>query len=214
MTAAIYHPFQEAGLGEAPFRLVDVIETKDAAQIGIPLGCCHFCGAGLRFNFILRDRSGRLSVVGCDCVMKTGDAELMTAAELERKRHEKALREAARAAKWEADQAARMAKLDEQRARNGGLTDYEMVEQRLREEARRRTEGNGWLVEVLEQVDTSGDFLPSIIRDLTTHTAAVDLSERAKSILADIYARQVSGKRRGPEFDAAADEFWGKAERS
>lgn len=237
MTTAIYHPFQEAGLGEAPFALVGVIAmpspslaeanvdaynhavraaAEAARSFGVNLCSCEFCGMALVNNFIIRDRRGRHAVVGCDCVAKTGDAVLMEAAEIERKRHEKKLR-AERAARARDARAAQFqAELDAQRSRNGGLTDREVAiaqeEAARRAKAEAAAEQNAWLIEVLAQVPTNGDFLPSVIRDLRRFKAADTLSDRACNILADIYAKQVSGKRRGEAYVKALNEFWSRLE--
>lgn len=235
-----YHPFQEAGLGEAPYRLAAVISMPSAAlceanvdaynnavrecnaqarYYGVHLCSCQFCGMALMNNYVIRDRRGVHFVVGCDCVAKTGDGELMTAAAREQKRHEKAVRAEAAARKREAAHEARMAELQAQRDRNGGLTDYEQGEAQRKAERRNQQQeaqaGAAWLVEVLQQVPAgNGGFLRAMIEQLQRTESLVrhTVSDRCLHILADIYARQASGKKRGPDFEAAKRSFWNRVE--
>lgn len=79
------HPFEAAGLGKAPFRVVGVerrvgpIPLPDgsfAGAPGQPMGCCQFCFTGIAECWLIQSADGRQSVVGCDCVRKTGDVVL------------------------------------------------------------------------------------------------------------------------------------------
>jgi hypothetical protein len=80
------HKFEAAGLGKAPFRCVGMVQrvgpirsyingcTVEVGAPGQPMGCCKFCGQGIKDCFIIRSADGREFDVGCDCVAKTGDA--------------------------------------------------------------------------------------------------------------------------------------------
>jgi hypothetical protein len=58
------HPFEAAGLGAAPFRLVAVEDMGRVAR------GCSYCGTGIRYVCTLRDRNGKTFIVGTDCVQK------------------------------------------------------------------------------------------------------------------------------------------------
>lgn len=114
------HPFEKAGLGIAPYRLIRVISlpergfagiapnlfTKamsDAADEGrrerVSLGKCQFCGTALKNNFIIEATCGHRSVVGCDCVRRTDDETLIATVEAADRERQQAAREAVRQAK-------------------------------------------------------------------------------------------------------------------
>lgn len=80
---AYIHVFEEAGLGKAPFKFVDVI-TKVGPYLlsreggvehwvgapGQPVGTCRFCGNVIANCCVIRDRDGKTFEVGSDCVFK------------------------------------------------------------------------------------------------------------------------------------------------
>lgn len=79
------HVFEKAGLGKAPFRLVNVYTKRGPIQLGNglsvgapnqPMGSCDYCGTGIAECFEILSADGKRFVVGCDCVRKTGDAGL------------------------------------------------------------------------------------------------------------------------------------------
>lgn len=75
------HVFERAGLGKAPFRFVgfrlNVITYPDGtSKAG---GSCDYCGTGIANECQIKSADGKLFKVGCDCVMKTGDAGLLQA---------------------------------------------------------------------------------------------------------------------------------------
>lgn len=80
------HVFEKAGLGKAPFRCVGVTEKvgpitmPDGTQIGSPgqpMGCCDYCGTGIKDCYVIQSSDKKQFVVGCDCVARTGDAGLI-----------------------------------------------------------------------------------------------------------------------------------------
>lgn len=86
------HPFEQSGLGKAPFRFVGATyevgpirtETKDGTTVeigapGQPMGTCQHCGQGIALCCHIEDAEGRRSVVGSTCVNKTADKGLETA---------------------------------------------------------------------------------------------------------------------------------------
>lgn len=73
------HPFEAAGLGLAPFRVVGFSVCKYQACQGAPVqpgASCDFCGTGIMNVFRIRSSDGREFKVGCDCVEKTADKKL------------------------------------------------------------------------------------------------------------------------------------------
>jgi hypothetical protein len=68
------HPFEEAGLGKAPFRLRAVVERRcDGVTVGYagqPAGCCKYCYQGIAICCVIESADGKLFDVGSDCVRK------------------------------------------------------------------------------------------------------------------------------------------------
>jgi len=67
MTSELIHPFEEAGLGKAPFRF-DCVTEK--AWMGQPGGTCQFCGHGIRWEFWVISADGKRFDVGSECIRK------------------------------------------------------------------------------------------------------------------------------------------------
>lgn len=228
---AVHHDWERVA-GSAPYRLVGCFSIPHPGTFGDNLagyqnalrelgemqralgvhgGACDICGHPLVANYVLENADGRRFVVGCDCVTRSGDTRLTTTVEEAERDRQRKLRQARQRAEWAAKQAAREAK---ERAENGGNTLDEIHAERVREAAQKAAQravkaaaDNAWLVQVLEGVPTTGDFIPSMISTLQREPAA-DLSRRCLEILGDIYATAVSGKRRGTKaWNAARDEF-------
>jgi len=67
------HPFERAGLGNAPFRFMGISEKTYQACHGAPVqaaGTCDYCGQGIMYVFHVRSADGRAFGVGCDCIRK------------------------------------------------------------------------------------------------------------------------------------------------
>ncbi|MDA0145966.1 hypothetical protein OCT63_17205 [Vibrio sp. RW] len=64
------HTFELSGLGSAPFTIVK-------AQPGNPTFFCEHCGTMLKNRYFVKSAEGRVSVVGVDCLKKTGDIGLL-----------------------------------------------------------------------------------------------------------------------------------------
>jgi hypothetical protein len=62
------HVFTEAGLGQAPFKVVGFTEKSTG---------CAFCGRAIQKVCIVKSADGIRSNIGCDCVKKTGDKGLI-----------------------------------------------------------------------------------------------------------------------------------------
>lgn len=121
MTTPTMHPFEEAGLGAAPFRCVGVsrrvgpITLENGTQVGAPgqpMGSCAYCGTGIADCYHIRSADGKRFVVGCDCVLKISrkdnvksgaKTDLERDVLRERRRLEADKRAEKRNAKWERD---------------------------------------------------------------------------------------------------------------
>lgn len=144
MEEAPQHPFEEKGLGRAPYVLTSIYE--DGRSAFVPLcktGRCAFCGKPIKINCIIRSMDGTLSAVGSDCVERIGDTALAKSVRREvskrlaqKRADERAERDRQRRASWEATLAA-------QRARNGGFTDAEIEMKKLQERRLQNQEGKG-----------------------------------------------------------------------
>lgn len=220
----IDHPFENAGLGKAPFRLIGMYSIPSPALAEVNpaayqaelaamprdcgIGSCAFCGMPLTHNFIIQSADKRRFSVGCDCVDKTGDAKLMSAAEkveLDRKR---AIAAAKAAAKRAAQAAAYEAEMAAQRDRNGGLTDWE-VEEAARVAAREAEEAkhaaaNAWLIEAMSHYPDSS-FARDMAKDLARHPLS-SFSPRCRDIMRDMFAK-LAGRRGSNANNEACDKF-------
>lgn len=67
----LLHPFEDAGLGLAPFRCTDMTQRRVPGS-GQPAGTCDFCGNGILFCFHVESSDGKKFIVGSDCVLRTG----------------------------------------------------------------------------------------------------------------------------------------------
>lgn len=96
VTTAI-HPFEQAGLGKAPFHLAGMI-TQDIkgservlGHVGgcefttKPGGTCDFCGTYIINMYRIKSADGKEFTVGSDCVAKLGSADNLLVADVEKK---------------------------------------------------------------------------------------------------------------------------------
>lgn len=139
MEQVYVHPFQNT-IGPGPYRFLGTYDMgaalahqqafgdtwaafRDAPRLEAGMGTCSHCGHAILNICIVRRGDGKLYGVGTDCIMKIGSGELVDAVKVEQRR----IAREKRAAKREA---ARIARLAEQRERNGGMTDWELAEHR------------------------------------------------------------------------------------
>lgn len=206
------HPFEDAGLGLAPFRFVGINKNLYSACPGHsqPGGTCAYCGQGILYECVIKSHDGQTFTVGQDCVRKIHreDNRLATALQRELAKIAKEKREAeAQARRLERDRLYRE-ELDRQRQANGGLTDAEKAEiDRKANELFVRgvwTHENQWLIKVLK--GQPGEFCRSMIDSLERGPVS-GLSERCQSILADIYAKAEGGRRGSRKYNTAYEVF-------
>jgi hypothetical protein len=105
------HPFEKAGLGQAPFRCVGVTENVFMLPGGESKagGCCDYCYTGIRYEFHIESADDKHFKVGCDCVRKTGMVagfrEVRAKHAREKRQAGAAIRREARQAEWAAQRA-------------------------------------------------------------------------------------------------------------
>lgn len=206
-TTTELHPFEQAGLGKAPFRYLGSGEKR--TNSGQPAGTCEYCSRGILTCCVIGSADGKTFVVGCDCVRKVFGPTNRVLTDMERdiaranleKRRAKA--EAKRQAALEAYQA----KLAEQRVRNGGPTDAELQAQRDEAERQATTDrysaANAWLLQHIEA--DNGFFVSEMARELQTRLAG-ELSDRQLEVLRDVYAKK-HGRKNSDAWKAARDTF-------
>jgi hypothetical protein len=90
------HPFEQAGLGKAPFRVLGMFEKVFSPAPGAPSkpgGTCDYCSNGILFCFTIRSVDGKEFVVGSDCVRKTTrEGKLLTEVKKLKTDHDKKVR--------------------------------------------------------------------------------------------------------------------------
>ena len=212
MTKVLTHKWERLGY-KAPFRALGMVSLpspslaeqnpaaymnamREAGRCGVPLGSCDVCGQGIIHNVIVEDADKRKFVVGCDCAGKIGDTRLEKQAKVLDRERQRKLREEKR-------EAARVARLDAQRERNGGLTDSEVYHKRLaaeREAERARIQP---IIEMLSPVadliaDGKGGFCDSIAATLRSGQTPYG---KGHHLTCDIIAKQV-GRRGSKDYDA------------
>lgn len=211
------HAFEKAGLGLAPFRYVGMHEKVYVAFPGAPeqpAGTCQYCGNGIRYCCNIRSADGKEFIVGNDCVNKVNaenNVANIHAMESDAKKLAREKRQAKAAAKREQRAAEYAAKLQEQRDRNGGKTDWEVraeAERAEREALRACVKGeNQWLIDVLQ--GQPGSFCHDMAKELETRKLS-SMSNRCLTILEDIYAKSF-GRGGSKANQAAREEFCERA---
>ncbi len=117
-TTAKIHPFEDSGLGLAPFRCIGYerrvgpIKYPDGTEIGAPgqpMGSCAHCGTGIADCYVIRSADGKRFVVGSSCVLKTDRDAAVGLTDLEKdvirfkREADREKREIKRQAKYEKD---------------------------------------------------------------------------------------------------------------
>lgn len=214
-TATVHKHFH---FGTAPFRFVGIWSAPSKSlcehnpeaynnQMRSAPECCHFscdhCGTGIMHHCIIKDAEGKLFSVGTDCVAKTEHTEIISKVKLALKKKARADREAKLRAKQAANQAAYEAELQAERDTNGGLTDFEVAQNKAQAVRQNKLALAGEItapvVSILEQ--SGGDFCLSIARAYSEGSAP---TYRAKHIVIEIVAKQ-AGRKGSKAYEAALD---------
>ncbi|EKP0310038.1 hypothetical protein JE959_000009 [Aeromonas veronii] len=177
------HTFEISGLGKAPFK---AIPPCPEAKTGV--FWCEHCGTALTHRHYIKSADGIVSIVGIDCLNKTGDSGLIEGT--------KRLIKQIRSDKREADRIVMVEKAEaSERAANNGRTYAEMAEEldgKISEMIDSYI-GNIYDNKVLLAIKGTG-FGQSMI------AIAYDAGEytpRMKDAITDIVAKQLSGARKG-----------------
>jgi hypothetical protein len=106
MTPGTMHVFEQAGLGQAPYKFKGVEQLRGpitleqhngvTVQVGAPgqpMGCCQYCSTNIAWLFWLESADGKIFYVGSDCIYKSGDVGLKAIIDPILAKHEKELRD-------------------------------------------------------------------------------------------------------------------------
>jgi hypothetical protein len=214
------HPFEQAGLGQSPFRFVSMTKNIYSAAPGHqqPGGTCCYCGQGIMYECLIVSADGKRFTVGMDCVAKLdrADNRLVDAVHRAKLESDREKRNEERKSRWAEQDAKREAKFQEQRDRNGGLTDMEVREAAAKADreslAKIAVEQNSWLIDVLNALDYRSDFIASMTESLERQPLS-HLSAKCQNILRDVYAKH-HGRRGSKKYVAAESAFDDKLEDS
>lgn len=101
------HRFEAARLGVAPFLLVGVRENVFDLGDGHTKagGTCDYCGNGIRWEYVVRDATGKSFVLGSECARHTGDEKLYAIIASEERKRQREKARLRRVAKAESDAA-------------------------------------------------------------------------------------------------------------
>jgi len=179
------HTFELSGMGKAPFI---VVEPKTHP---VEAGCvfwCEHCGTQLKNRFFVKSADGKVSIVGIDCLNKTGDAGLIDGA----KRLIKASKAELKQSKGEQLAAAREAK---ERLQNNGLTNWELSE-------KIRLEIESASSEFAKMIEEN-----AVLKSLTQHGFEISMKHKALlgepysvgmlSVIKEIHAKKLSKAKKG-----------------
>jgi len=200
MSEDISHKFTEAGLGPAPFTFLGVVERVRQAAPGEPwlaAGTCRYCYTGIRHAFRVQAADGAISDVGSECIKKAGDKGLISLAK-------EAEKERRREAAYQKSEVKRLARLQAQRDRNGGLTDSEVRDAKWEAERLAEEKAREPIAELLADVaDTLDDgrrgFRSSVAEDLRRGKVPTN---NAINIACEIVAKDLGGRRGSKAYDA------------
>ncbi len=210
------HRWEVAGHGKAPFRCVGVAEipSKSLAEKnpdaynnamkmlpkGYAVGTCGVCGMALSVNYLIESADGKKFSVGCECVKKSTDANLIKETDAKRLARDRAKRKEKREARQRERTAEHEARLEKQRKKNGGLTDHEL-EQKKRHDALKK---RGKILKPLAQAlrDGKGGFRDCMANDMEQGELPAG---RGRNLVIEIIAKQ-SGRTGSAAYGVKARE--------
>lgn len=209
------HIFERDDLGKAPFKVVGIWtmpsrslmehnpEAWNNAIRSAPcaVGSCAYCWTALSIHYIIRDAKGKQFAVGSECVRKTGDAGLVKAATVLKNKR-------AREISAEKREKKRVAKLQAERDKNGGLTNYELQEKKWEDEKKAKLEALKPFIKILSPYanrikDGKGGFCDSIASSLRQGKLP---RGKGLGITIDILSKQ-SGRRNSKAYNEEYDSL-------
>lgn len=193
-------------MGKAPYKLVGIWSSPSKASqeanpsaynmemSARPKSCTHSCACcstGIIHHFIIRDADKKEFAVGSTCIDKLNDTRLTTAAKLAEKKRKKALRDIAAEKKREEQRKALEIELEEQRVKNGGLTDGEIIVQHRKSLKEELLMSVGEIFSPIGNALNSqtGNFVQSILSDVYNEANLPGGS--AKNIIIEIMTKKV-----------------------
>lgn len=117
------HTFELSGLGVAPFTIID---PRHHAIEKSGVFFCQHCGTIIKNQHFIKSSDNQISVVGIDCLKKTGDHGLIAGEKRIRQETRRLERENVRTAKLKALHA-------QERELNDGLTNWELIQEKRAE---------------------------------------------------------------------------------
>ncbi|WP_045861821.1 hypothetical protein [Teredinibacter purpureus] len=111
------HTFQQSGLGHPPYV---VVHPKQHALEKGQIFWCEHCGTTIKNRHFIQSSEGKVSIVGIDCLKKTGDEGLIDG--VKRLKREAKARDRAKQCENQ-----RVERLETERSQNGGHTNAELA---------------------------------------------------------------------------------------
>lgn len=197
------HVFTMSGLGNAPFYLHHPVGNEVAEVSGVFF--CEHCGTVLKNRHFIKSSDGKVSVVGIDCLNKTGDAGLIDAVKAENRK---------------AKEEQRHAKIDKKVAehRSKEIEKYgKTVEEIVREVESNISTIKEEIKELIEESFVVEELLKSNFGIAMTENIkrADALSESMINIIKEIIAKKMSQSKKGskkykeiyPQAEKIVDDF-------
>lgn len=185
------HVFQSSGLGIAPFTLSNASHPKAKANLSF---FCEHCGTMLKNRFFVMSSDNIVSVVGIDCLKKTGDSGLINDAKecMKKEREDKKM---ARNAK------VRENRLNTERALLNGRTRDDVIQECINNiEVQKQ---KFWKVikklPAYQMLMEGYAFGPSVIQSMIN---GLEVSDGATDIISAIITKHLSNgaRKNSPEF--------------
>lgn len=214
------HKWEIAGLGQAPFKVVCIIELPSrglleqnpsaynnltsisiaqASKFNVSLGTCDVCSTALNIHFVIQDADNKHFVCGSECVKKSGDLGLINKSTALKNARLKEIKDEKEKVEQETRRAIYKAKIQAQKLE---LEALEKIEAPLRLQLE---DSHKWLTDVLDKHDWN--FCIEISNKLKNKFQPLsDYPDRAVSILNDIYSKS-HGRCNSKKYSKAQEEF-------
>jgi hypothetical protein len=188
------HPFYLSGLGLAPFQHCS--ENDGLAKFNFAFFCEH-CGTMLKNRYFVKSYDGKVSVVGIDCLRKTGDQSLIDETNSAIKEAKKYVRHSERESRLEII-------LDKERLAFNGKSRDEASCDLLRQYEQYKDES----LEQIEDLDISvylerSDFGLSMLNAASNRG---EITTRMIVVMIEITAKELSGARKNSKLYKASLE--------
>jgi hypothetical protein len=207
------HKWEVEGLGKAPFKVNGIWEMPSREwmanypenwnemlkNLPFTVGSCKYCYTALSIHYIIKDANGKLFTVGSECVKKSGDDGLTSVVHEIKLARDRKLREEKRNKEREE-------KLQAQREKNDGLTDYELTEKKWADDQKIKQEALAPVISLLGSIadtleDGNGGFRSSVAKGLREGKLPYG---NGRSIMLEILAKQ-AGRKNSIKYNAAYD---------